>query len=386
MLKLLVLVNLFASVFSASWTVVDSNYETIAMSCDFQTATTGWVAGGSSSAQPLLLHTTDGGKTFNNSGIADAAQGALLAIDLADAGHGVTAGLGFAGVLPCGAFTKDGSTWHVIKESNLVCTSQDVVAIDDGNMAIIGQWVTLLDPNGDGMQFSVNGGQNFTARDWKQGTPARYGSCLSKDNCFITGGIWPNTTNTNDQHLTGTRELSRYLRLDGRKLSFNKERIVPHPQQQANDGYQAIIAQATNEGKTWTTVLNMTNQGIYFNAISCTDAQHCWAAGEGEANGAPTAWLYASADGGKTWKLQLTIPNGSLITVKMLSSTFGWAGGALITSGLTGQFYQTTDGTNWKLVQEIKDFYPTALSIIDQNNAYSAGITEFGLSSLARYA
>jgi len=72
----------------------------------------------------------------------------------------------------------------------------------------------------------------------------------------------------------------------------------------------------------------------------------------------------------------------------MLSPTFGWAGGAYVgdEDSMKGAFYQTTDGQTWTETGSLGDFYAMDLSVIDENNAFSSGVTEFGLSSLARYS
>jgi len=142
-------------------------------------------------------------------------------------------------------------------------------------------------------------------------------------------------------------------------------------------------------------MVNLTNQGLYFNQISCLDENNCWATCEGNniTTGATAAWIYATTDGWKTWSTQLTFEGGSLITIQMLSSTFGWAGGAYVgddedtpESSMKGAFYQTTDGQTWTETGSLKDFYAMDLSVIDENDAFSSGVTEFGLSSLARYS
>lgn len=51
----------------------------------------------------------------------------------------------------------------------------------------------------------------------------------------------------------------------------------------------------------------------------------------------------------------------------MLSSTVGWAGGALLSGDIQGkfegQFYKTMDGVHWTLDSSISDFYPMDLSV-----------------------
>jgi len=74
----------------------------------------------------------------------------------------------------------------------------------------------------------------------------------------------------------------------------------------------------------------------------------------------------------------------------MLSSTFGWVGGALLQGDFKGDFqgifYKTTDGMTWTLDSQIKNFYPMDISVTDSSHAYAAGITPVGLSSFASYS
>ena len=73
----------------------------------------------------------------------------------------------------------------------------------------------------------------------------------------------------------------------------------------------------------------------------------------------------------------------------MLSTTYGWAAGALlqgqVDGDFDGQFWVTTDGKTWTLDSSIKNFYPFDLSVVDSNTAYAAGISPVGLSSFAGY-
>ena len=51
----------------------------------------------------------------------------------------------------------------------------------------------------------------------------------------------------------------------------------------------------------------------------------------------------------------------------MQSPTLGWAGGALLQGDFQGDFqgifYKTTDGANWTLDSELKNFYPMDISV-----------------------
>jgi hypothetical protein len=72
-----------------------------------------------------------------------------------------------------------------------------------------------------------------------------------------------------------------------------------------------------------------------------------------------------------------------------LSTTFGWAAGALLQGDVTGdfdgQFWVTKDGVTWTLDSQIKNFYALDVTVVDTNTAYAAGIAPVGLSSFAGY-
>jgi photosystem II stability/assembly factor-like uncharacterized protein len=204
---------------------------------------------------------------------------------------------------------------------------------------------------------------------------------------FVTGGIFP-TSNTDT--FSVPRRISKHLVYNGTSIQIKpdlKKRVG------TDDGYQGVIMMATNAASNWQLMVNLTNMGLYFNQISCTDQNNCWAVCEGNnvTTGAVEAWIFATNDGWQTYSTQLTFPQGSLITIQMLSPTFGWAAGATLPeegqdAEAVGAFYMTTDGMTWTLNGSAKGFYAMDLSVIDMNNAYAAGLSSLGESSLARYS
>jgi len=189
--------------------------------------------------------------------------------------------------------------------------------------------------------------------------------------------------------VTLPRRLSRHLEFDGqrvRRIRHPKTGVIP-------PGYQGIIAMATAEASTFTTLVNLTNQGLYFNQISCVDQNNCWATCEGQnvTTGATYAWIYNTNNGWKNWTTQLYFEGGSLTSIMMLNANFGIAGGAYlgdspIAAAPKGTFFQTTDGQTWTPMNQLNDFYAMDISVVDQNTAFSSGLTELGLSSFARYS
>jgi len=208
----------------------------------------------------------------------------------------------------------------------------------------------------------------------------------------LTGGSWPDESEETPNPFAIPKKLSKHLVFTGKNVErlpnkpYDPARGVPIP-----PGYVGIIAKATNEASKWTTLVNLTNEGLYFNQISCTDQNNCWAVCEGNnvTNGLTAAWIFATTNGWQSYTTQLYYELGSLTTIQMLNPTFGWAAGAYIGDGETsmkGSFYQTTDGQTWVAAGTLDDFYATDLSVTDPNTAFASGITEFGLSSFARYS
>jgi len=169
---------------------------------------------------------------------------------------------------------------------------------------------------------------------------------------------------------------------------------VPDLRVEANPdkGYYGLIASATSNAANWTVLVEIKNKGMYFNQISCLDENNCWAVGEGvnASAGTNAAWIYATTDGWQSHTVQHYFQGGSLIAIQMLSPTYGIAAGALLPSEssreLQGAFFSTTDGETWTQQGSILGFYALDISVVDENNAFAAGIGSSGLASLARYA
>jgi hypothetical protein len=391
---LIVLSLLVSLVFSQStWVVEDKDYATIAIGLDFQADQTGWVLGGSGSDQPLVLYTTDGGRNFTNMGVANVSNAAFMSVRFApDGKNGVAGALGFIGLI-CGAYTNDGQNWQQTHEGkDLVCVGQGAAVPDSNTMVLVGQWISLKDPQGDGVQISTDAGKTWIGQNWNMGTEARYAEFISADLGYVTGGQWPEDNST-DTFLLPKR-LSKHLLYNGRNIQFHPDtKPYKHDVNSTNpNDYQGVIAKATSGASSWQVLVNLTNEGLYFNQISCVDENNCWAVCEGNniTNGAVAAWIYATTDGWQTYSVQYYFEGGSLITIQMISATYGWAAGAFIPSSTAaefiGAFYVTTDGMTWTLEGSPKNFYAMDLSVIDMNYAYSAGLSPLGLSSLARYA
>jgi len=384
------LLGLLCCFAAADWTIVQNHYETIALSTSFVNATDGWVTGGTASLDPLFLYTTNGGQNFTNDGLSDSNVGAFLSIRVAGK-WGVAGGFGLFGT-PCGAYSTDGKTWSTMQEAGLsiVCALQGCSAVDDGRTGVlVGVWSHFPDLNGNGVKITTDSGRRWEQHNSNTGAGCRYGDFLSKDMGYVTSGTFPTTTDSIFEYEAGevTRyHLSRFISLN---VKTGRYEIDTNPSL-ATDGYSGLISLVKDEGRTWTTLVNITNNGFYFNEISCVDQNNCWAVTEGVNTQGPVGQVYHTTDGWSTYDVQFTFQNGALSAIQMVTATEGWIAGALLAGDVSGsfdgQFYYTTDGGNtWTMDSSLKNFFPMDISVPDATHAYSSGISPAGLSSFAAY-
>jgi len=370
---------------TSTWAIIDKDFATIALANSFWADNNGYVAGGTASGAPILYLTSDGGSTFTEANLVGQNHAAFLSVDMYSSSVGIAGALGFFGLFACGAYTQDGQNWNAT-HSDLICAIQDCQAIDENNMVLVGVWSDAGDFQGNGIQLSTDGGSTWKQQNWPYSPDARYAWFESSDMGYVAGGDFPSTSDVTrfiDYPLNHRITLNRRTH----EYKVNTEEFG----NKMISGYSGILASVTNGGSDWNVLLNITGEGLYFNEISCTDVNNCWLCAEGIDNktGSDIAYIYHTNNGWQTYDVQLSVPGGSLITVSMLTPTFGWAGGALLQStdaDYEGQFWLTTDGQTWTLDQTLANFYVFYLSTTSQQYAYASGIAPVGLSSFASYA
>ena len=141
-------------------------------------------------------------------------------------------------------------------------------------------------------------------------------SCVSAASCVAVGG--PDVVNGVGTVLATSDGGRTWLRFPSARISdFQSVSCVPgfglptcfttgasyDPQSGAAD---SVIATSRTGGLAWHVQQNFGNQNP-FASITCTDASHCWAGGNGFQNEA----LDGTADGGQTWSL-VTASEGNI--------------------------------------------------------------------------
>lgn len=372
----------------SSWAIVDQDYATFALSTSFQAPNQGWVAGGTASVQSLLLYTTDGGMTFNNTElVGNNDLAAWLCMDMCDSQNGVAGGFGFIGINSL-AYTHDGQSW-TSGGSELICAYTDADCSQGGDvLAITGIWSDRGDFLGNGVRLSSDGGQTWTENNWPPASTessARYSFFFDATFGYVVGGSYPVTDSTVEGRI---RQIHEFVSYDHEEKTFNVD-FTPASDKSRETGYSGAIT--TFNGETFSVIFNSTGE-YYFNEIWCTDTDTCWvtASGVNKTTLEPASWLFFTNDGFSSMSTQLYVPESTIVTVNMLNSTFGWAGGAVFgESGADfyGSFWQTTDGKTWNQSPDtLKNFFAWDISTVNEDYAYVAGLTSLGLSSFGSYA
>jgi len=247
----------------------------------------------------------------------------------------------------------------------------------------------------NGAVVSMDGGATWKDYDMGFDMPyARYGSFPSPTTWFIAAGIWPELSEWDSD--PEAHVLSSYVRRHNTKgYQFKRMMDTSRSSRRLLQSvpYEAVISRTTDGGKTFQVVYNNTGN-FYFNDISCFNTMKCWAVGEAESDSpTPGVRIIATADGGNTWTEQMYINDAtySLMDVQMVTEKEGWAVGGILARSITGAFYHTTDGMNWKLEQQMPDEYAMSLSFVHTNTVssgylgWASAITLEGQSSVLGY-
>lgn len=209
---------------------------------DFVDSQTGWAAGART-----LARTTDGGATWTQQAVGYDVdwQGELRAIDFCDATHGLAVGRDGLVIR-----TSDGSFWAnaTLPTGYQTCAFFGVGTVDTNHAWIVGEDATILTTN--------DGGETWTSK----AAPAAKGNDL-------LGTFWLDATH-------------------GWAV-----------------GKESTIIKTTDGGKTWTAQSAGPFSGELL-SVSFADSKHGWAVGNTEGNNLYGALVLKTDDGGTTWKAQ----------------------------------------------------------------------------------
>jgi photosystem II stability/assembly factor-like uncharacterized protein len=348
---------------------------------DFPDADHGYVT-----ASNAIMTTTDGGETWTDYA-AVSEDLIVMAVAFNDSTVGVASGLSLVYTAQC--YTTDGQTYTKADDNAYqIDAVQDVEVVGDSSFAAVGSFGRV-----NGVAFSKNG-MDYTNYDWgftgSEYALPRYGAFPSETTWYVAGGTWPESDSamyTNNEGVFTADQVharSKYLHISKKTGSP----IMTAPQRTAGDAnntFVAAIQKTTDGGATFTNVF-VDVGNFYFNQISCTDENTCFAAGEGDVG----AFIYATTDGGANWEVQLTAAAGeSIVALKMLSATEGWAAGAMMISqfNIEGHFYYTSDaGATWTLQPVLKGYYVQDLSFVSETAAWGTAITVAQIGELIQYS
>ena len=118
--------------------------------------------------------------------------------------------------------------------------------------------------------------------------------------------------------------------------------------------------------------------------ISCTDANHCCAVGEADTSSAPGIRIYCTTDG-SNWNRVLydSDPSLSIMALRFVDSKNGFAaGGNMGQFGITGYFWQTTDGGQTWTNQTVPGQYGDDIAFPTATKGYATAFNQEDQSSL----
>jgi hypothetical protein len=243
-----------------------------------------------------------------------------------------------------------------------------------------------------GVCISESGGEFYTCHDAPLKYPgtARYSSSPEKGIIYLTSGSWPQSddpSNGDEIHM------SRNVRINRQTGAAT----IGAPARASNDGvYQFELLKSTDDGKTWTSL--MSDEGNYYpNDIHCFDATHCTMVAEGFAQDGsmnPGAHVFHTTDG-ENFNIVHTesdLGTESFMSVKMVSPTEYWAGGAanpgavnapslLIHSADAGQTHENKgdrDDLYGEFITSMSFVSPQHGWATSLNAASTANLMEFG--------
>jgi len=387
MRRLLVLAALAACVSGASWKVLKPNLEPVLLGISFLDGQTGFMAGGQDGEPGVggaqVYKTSDGG---NNWDYLPHGQSALMFLDIAmqSKTSGVVGGLG---IVSNGGieYTTDGMKFTNASdfEFEQECQSAEIIRGTSSGFALTGMFSKT-----DGAAISVNGGVSWKKVDAKLNTTARYGSFPSLNTWYIAAGEWPESKlhrRPGVKQLTERLSVEQALRTEANGKQTLKHRVHKrlNGQPKRNGAYSAALAKTADGGRTWTTQFYDTD--FYFNAISCPTENSCWVVGEADDGDKPGCRILHTGNGGQTWEVQMynSTRTFSLIGINMIDENSGWACGGELDTHFRGHFWYTNNGGRTWTLNTLPGVYGATMSFVGNAQSYVGWATAFTLEDSA---
>jgi photosystem II stability/assembly factor-like uncharacterized protein len=176
--------------------------------------------------------------------------------------------------------------------------------------------------------------------------------------------------------------LSSRVHIEQTSPTDMNHRLFPASPSTTDAGWKAQIVKTTDGGKTWTSLFY--DETFYFNQIGCTDANHCCAVGEADSSSEPGVRIYCTTDGTNWNRIMYNDnPNMSIMALRFIDSNNGWAaGGDLAEFGITGYFWQTTDGGKTWTNTTVPGQYGNDISFPTNAKGYAVAFNQEDQSSL----
>jgi len=358
------------------WAILAENLLTTELGVAFETPDRGYVAGDMNGVGPEILQTLDGGKTWTPMNASFGIDILLLAMAAAPGDLKTVVVTSVFGEL----YSLDGKNFRPSIGGG---TSQSIRYVGSDGEGGLRFGCAGTYRGKQGVAMTLNGGVTFQpVFATPLFTEARYAAFPSTSVWYIAAGEWPNTAKST---LTSSKPAAAGGIPRARKSVFQDENgrfpahYIPSERKNLGDdiGYKAQIVKTTDGGKTWTTVFAQNNT-FYFNGIDCTSETHCCAVAESADLPSAGAYIYCTDDG-VNWTrrftaLQSKTSGFSLLEVRFLNATLGWAVGGDLGVLPKAWFVETTDGgKTWKAdTHVIPNYYALEINVASGTTAFAA--------------
>jgi len=363
---------------AAAWHVIQKGFSAVTIGIGFQNDQIGWTSHTDGSSAPKIVKTHDGGATWDQ--VQNVSGVAVLTTSFA-AQKGNAINVATTGALESSVWSLDGERF--VQSLGAPLVAQDIKH-QAGHLTIGGTNGPCIASLGGGLYkchkvpFNVSGTGRYASRP------------TGGDVIYMAAGQWPDSS-VEREVMVGEEKhfkLSRHVRIvDGKRMEF-----APESNADPVTDYSAELWKSTDGGETWKNLLSDFGR-FYFNDIHCIDDTHCIAVAEGfgESGGETGAHIFRTVDGETFERVHTENTTGkeSLMTVRMLSQTEYWAGGATSAGGLFAPalILHSTDGgaSHSQEGAGIKGQMLTSMDFLDAGHGYATSITGMQICDLLEF-